>query len=362
VNSAPTMAPERVIVDNLAAFLKRFVFLQRECLYLLVALWVIATHLQQSFRYMGYLFIQSPEKQCGKTRLLEILHLLVHNSTGIDSSPTAAVVSRTAWGNTQLLDEGDGWPDLPGLRNILNAGFQRNGQTARCQQDSLGAQVPKKLLLYCSRAIAGIGKDILSGTTRDRTFFIDMVRQKPEERRERLRDRIVEPQAALLKKEIEEWAKDHREQVVALYESLTQSSLPYLEAFRDRTIDISEPLAVILEVAYRDRPSDLAHARRELCEAVALAREETNQYSDDHRLLIAIEGIMEGEELIEQPSVLAQRLNGDAGSVAHEFAIGEMLRRYGFQHKSVRKDGGQPRKCYVIERSRLRDILARYSS
>jgi len=310
---------------------------------------------------MGYLFIQSPEKQCGKTRLLEILHLLVHNSTGIDSSPTAAVVSRTAWGNTQLLDEGDGWPELSGLRNILNAGFQRNAQTARCQQDGLGAQVPKKLLLYCPRAIAGIGKDILSGTTRDRTFFIDMARQKPDERRERLRDKIVEPQAAELKKEIEEWAKNQREQVVTLYESLMQSSLPYLETFRDRTIDISEPLAVILEVAYRDRPGDLANARRELCDAVALAREETNQYSDDHRLLIAIEGIMEGEELIEQPSVLAQRLSGNAGSVAHEFAIGEMLRRYGFTHKSVRKDG-QPRKCYVIERSRLRDILARYSS
>ena len=33
-----------------------------------------------------------------------------------------------------------------------------------------------------------------------------------------------------------------------------------------------------------------------------------------------------------------------------------MLRRYSFPHKSVRKEGGQPRKCYVIERTRLRDI------
>jgi uncharacterized protein DUF3631 len=360
VNSAPTMAPEPVIVDDVATFVKRFVFLLSECMYRMVALWIIATHLHQSFRYTGYLFIQSPEKQCGKTRLLEILHLLVHNSTGIDSSPTAAVVSRTAWGNTQLLDEGDGWPELSGLRNILNAGFQRNGQTARCQQDSFGAQVPKKLLLYCPRAIAGIGKGILSGTTRDRTFFIDMVRQKPEERRERLRDKIVEPQAALLKKEIEDWAKNQHEHVVTLYESLAQSSLPYLETFRDRTVDISEPLAVILEVAYRDRPSDLAHARRELCEAIALAREETNQYSEDHHLLVAIRDVMDGQELVEQPSVLANRLNDLAGLSTNEFSVGELLRRYGFAHKSVRKDG-HPRKCYVIERGKLADILSRYS-
>src|SRR6266536_2125407 len=136
---------KKTVIERVLEFVQRFVFLSSEPMYLLVALWIIATHLHQSFRNTGYLFIQSPEKQCGKTRLLEILHLLVHNSTGIDSSPTAAVVSRTAWGNTQLLDEGDGWPELSGLRNILNAGFQRNGQTSRCQQDGLGAQVPKKL-------------------------------------------------------------------------------------------------------------------------------------------------------------------------------------------------------------------------
>jgi hypothetical protein len=350
------------IVDRVAQFVERFVFLRDRFMYKLVAVWVIATHLHQLFEYTGYLFIHSPEKECGKTRLLEILDLLVLNSTGIDSSPTAAVVARTAWGNTQLLDEGDGWPDLSGLRNVLNAGFQRKSRTYRCQQDNLGSQKPQLLRLYCPRAIAGIGKDILSGTTRDRTFTIEMARQTPEERREELRGRTHEPEAAKLKADIETWAKDHQEKVVVFYDSLLARPLPYLEDFRDRTRDVSEPLGTILELAYADRPAEeLSCARRELCSAIAHAREEANQYSEDHRLLIAIEGIMEGEELIEQPSVLAQRLNGTAVNVAHEFAIGEMLRRYGFSQKSVRKDG-QPRKCYVIERSRLRDILERYSS
>ena len=108
MNSAPTMAGERLIVDEVAAFVKRFVFLQHECMYRLVALWIIHTHLHDIFQYTPYLFIHSPVKECGKTRLLETLHLLVLNSTGINCSPTPAVVSRTAKGNTQLLDEGDG--------------------------------------------------------------------------------------------------------------------------------------------------------------------------------------------------------------------------------------------------------------
>lgn len=362
MSSAPARTLQQVIVDEVAAFVQRFVFLPRECIYTLIALWIIATCLHDCFQYMGYLFVHSPERQCGKTTLLEILDMLVHGSTGIDCSPTAAVLARTARDHTQLLDEGDGWPDISGLRNILNAGFQRNGQTARCEQNRLGSFVAKPLFLYCPRAIAGIGKDILTETTRDRTFFVEMVRQMRKERRERLRARRVGPEAAELKKLIEQWAQNQRAEVVELYDSLAEVSFPYLDSFRDRTIDVTEPLAVILEIAYKDRPNELRQKRLELCEAIAAARDETNQYSDDHRLLNAIEGIMEGEELVEQPSILAQRVNGSASSPANELAIGELLRRYGFLHKSVRKDGGQPRKCYVIERSRLREILARYSS
>jgi hypothetical protein len=258
------------------------------------------------------------------------------------------------------LDESDGWPDIPGLRNILNAGFQRNGHITRCEMNSLNAFVPKTVPVYCPRAIAGIGENILSDTTRDRTFFVEMVRQKHDERRERMRGRLVEPQAALLKTKIQQWTMERREEVVAFYDGLKDATLAYLEPFRDRTIDVSESLAVVLEIAYRDRPEELEQARLELCEAIASAREETNQYSEDHRLLSAIEEIMEEKELIEQPSVLAQRLNGSVGSVANEITIGEVLRRYSFPNKSFRKDG-QPRKCYVIERARLRDILARYS-
>jgi len=362
VSSGLSMENGSIIVDAVVVFVKRFVFLQRECMYRLVALWIIATHLHEVFQYTGYMFIHSPERQCGKTTLLEILDMLVLASTGIDCSPTPAVLSRTATGRTQLLDEGDGWADISGLRNILNAGFQRNGQTARCEQNGIGSFVAKSLHLYCPRAIAGIGREILSETTRDRTFVIEMTRRMREERGERMRRRRVEPEAHELKKLVEEWTLEHREEVAVRYDSLAKATFAYLDSFRDRTIDVAEPLAVILEVAYKDYPEQLERARMEMCEAIATAREETNQYSEDYRLLTAIEATMEGDELIEQPSVIAARLSGSVGALANEHAIGEVLRRYGFRNKSVRKDGGQPRKCYVIERSRIEDVLARYAS
>jgi hypothetical protein len=338
----PLSDGERTLDERVIGFVKRFVFMKSEGTYLLVALWIILTYLYDLFEYTGYLFIYSPEKECGKTRLLETLNLLVRNSTGINCSPTSAVVARTAKGNTQLLDEGDGWPDISGLQSILNAGFQRNGKVTRCQQDGSGPFKPTEISVYCPRAIAGIGKQILAPTTRDRTFFVEMNRQKPNERREKLRERTVGPQAGELRREIEKWVLANRDQVVALYDSLTITPLEYLEQFADRTVDIAEPLAVIVEVIYRGDPSALAVARLQLCAAIAVGRDEVNHYSADHQILTAIHEVMNDAELTEQPSTLAKVLKERADLNVNEYAVGEALRRYGFSQNSKERPQRRP--------------------
>jgi len=95
-----------------------------------VALWVVSTYLHGEFEYTGYLFPYSAGPQSGKSRLLEVLDLLVLNSSGILISPTEAVLFHTASGGTQLLDEVDSWSDRDTLRSVLNAGFRR-GNTVR---------------------------------------------------------------------------------------------------------------------------------------------------------------------------------------------------------------------------------------
>jgi len=68
------------IIDRVAVFLERFVFLKNKSLYSLIALWVVATYIVEIFEYIAYIFAYSAKPQSGKSRLLEVLHQLVFNS------------------------------------------------------------------------------------------------------------------------------------------------------------------------------------------------------------------------------------------------------------------------------------------
>src|SRR5712671_6770682 len=88
--------PSPNLVDRIAAFIERFVFLKEKALYRLLALWIVHTYLIDEFEYTPYLFVHSPERGCGKTCLLSVLDLLIFRSSGITASPTEAVLFRSA--------------------------------------------------------------------------------------------------------------------------------------------------------------------------------------------------------------------------------------------------------------------------
>ena len=75
---------------------------------LVVALWVIHTYALDAFEQTPYLAVTSPEKQCGKSRLLEVLEQVVHKPWAV-ALPSEAVVFRTVDRRrpTLLLDEVD---------------------------------------------------------------------------------------------------------------------------------------------------------------------------------------------------------------------------------------------------------------
>jgi hypothetical protein len=60
-----------LLIDSIVEFVGHFVFLAKHELYVLVAAWIVATHLHQQFDYLGYLFAYSPERGSGKTTLLK---------------------------------------------------------------------------------------------------------------------------------------------------------------------------------------------------------------------------------------------------------------------------------------------------
>jgi hypothetical protein len=171
----------------------------------------------------------------------------VLNSSGVLVSPTEAVLFRTASGGTQLLDEVDSWSNRDALRSVLNAGFRRGNSVIRMNRTETEGFEVKPFSVFAPRALAGIGQKILPETTRDRSFMLEMLPQKPEERREPFRLRQIQTAATELKDEIKEWTTAYRSRAAACYDG---GRFEYLESFRDRTMDVAQPLAAILEVAY----------------------------------------------------------------------------------------------------------------
>jgi hypothetical protein len=348
--------PEANIIEDVAQFVRRFVFLRNDVLYDLVSAWIIATYLLELFDYVGYIFAHSPEPQSGKSRLLEVLDLLVNNSTGILVSPTEAVIFRTAK-STQLIDEVDSCIKREELRGVLNAGFQRNGFVFR-MREAEGSFKPERHDVYAPRALAGIGENILHVATRDRSFMFEMVRQTKNERREEFRIRRVKPDADVLKARIENWVNENKQQIEKLYD---QFAFTYLEEFRDRTIDIAQPISTVIEVAYAGNPK-LQRARNRLLDAISLTRREERSIQEQHKVLRQLVHLADSEDLlVGSPSELAEMcaklLDGDA---PESNVISSTLRQYGFKPKSHRKNGGQPTQRYVLPKAELLEILERY--
>jgi hypothetical protein len=356
--------PDRqaIIMEDVEAFIRRFVFLRDEALYTLAAVWVIATYLTDLFDYTGYLFAYSPEPQSGKSRFLEVLNFLVKNPSGLQVTPTEAVLFRLASQKTLLLDEVDSWGNTDSLRGVLNSGFQRAGVVYR-MRDVNGGHLPEAHVVFGPKALAGIGKKILSPPTRDRTFMFEMVRQIKGEKRERLNARKIQPEANSLAKAIVKWTKANKSRVQEVYDE-AEAAIPYLDEFGDRTIDIALPLAAVIEVMYANS-ARLEMARSTLKQAIAIARNEQQSNTEQHKI---IEQLLELGKFTEYPIVgnpteLTEKLNRVLNEAVSPDFISFTLRQYGFEMKSRRRKGeDHPKYRYVLAKSELEEIISRYGA
>lgn len=346
-DNQPAADEKAGIVSEVANFIRRFVYFERAEFYTLLAVWIIGTHCYELFDYYGYLFIYSPLRHSGKSRLLEVLDLEVANSSGILDSPTEATLFRTACKRTQLLDEADNWKNQDDFRAILNSGFQKTGKVPRMERGKGDKWEAHTYSTFAPRAIAGIGVDILSDTTRDRTFVIPMVRQRISERREKLRLRTMGDDAARMKEQICNWVNENKSAVEYAY----RETFPILEHLGDRSVDISEPLFAICSVA---EPS----ARIHLLRAIEFSREEDSEVGEALTILQRL------NRLPENPVVgTAAELVSRAGNFfeLRPEQITAALRAFGFATRTVHLKGDGGRKRYVLPKERIAELLNRYT-
>jgi len=127
-----------LLLNSICAFLSRYVVFQMPQQAQVLALWIVHCWVLGAFDYTPYLHVRSPEKQCGKSRLLDCLVLLVLKAW-LAILPSEAVLFRKIEkdGPTLLLDEVDGIFSDNGkdekreaLRSLLNAGFERVGTSS----------------------------------------------------------------------------------------------------------------------------------------------------------------------------------------------------------------------------------------
>jgi hypothetical protein len=229
------------VLDDVRAFLCRFVAFPEPEQADAVALWIVHTHAFEAAEATPRLSIRSAEKQSGKTRLLEILDLLVRAPLSVASISASAMFRLVADGPvTLLIDEADTIFDGRGgraedLRGMLNAGYRRGGAVARVGGRTKSVE---RYPVFAPVALAGIGA--LPDTVQDRSIIIRLKRRHDSDPVEKRRRRDVEAEAFVLRSAIERWT---HQRLGAL--ASQRPDIPM--ALGDRAADIWEPL---LAVAY----------------------------------------------------------------------------------------------------------------
>jgi uncharacterized protein DUF3631 len=346
----PVDVPETIprIAVHLAqvvSLLRRYVVFANDHQVVAVALWTAHTHDLAAADSTPYLAVTSPEKRSGKTRLFDVLELLVANPWRA-VVPSEAVVFRKVQkdGPTLLLDEADAiWGkdnEHEGLRALLNAGHRRGVRVPRMIGSGSDMKVAE-FDVFCCKAIAGIGQ--LPDTVADRSIPIRLSRRMKTEHVERFRFKEAQALADPIRRGLERWAE---EAVPMLREAR-----PDLPDINDRAADGWEPLLAIADSAGGDWP------QRARLAAVALHGDESRDETFGVRLLSDIRYVFAEAGVDRLPSAdLAKQLAdieeapwGDLkGRAVDARGLAWRLRRFEIGPKLVRFPDGKVARGYSV--------------
>jgi Protein of unknown function (DUF3631) len=233
-----------IVLDDTARFVRRFVVMtpvQANA----VALWVAHTHAIDAFDTTPYLALTSAEKRSGKSRLLEVLELLVRSPlAAINMSDAVLFRAVESLAPTLLLDEADAIfgsksKEREDLRGMLNAGWRRHAKAFRMGGGN--HTTLEDFAVFCPKVFAGIGS-YLPDTLADRTIRMQLERRTREEIVERFRRREIVPEGEMLRDRLAEWLEPQVDELQGAWPKLP-------DELDDRAWDYWEPLLAIADLA-----------------------------------------------------------------------------------------------------------------
>ena len=264
------------LLDEVRGQLLRYVVLPNRQSADAVVLWIVASHAQTAWECAPRLVIKSPEKRCGKSRLLDLVNALAANPLVAFNATVAAIVRSIGDKSppTILLDEadaiwsknktGDGAEDL---RALLNAGFGRGRPVIRCV-----LQIPTEFPSFAMAALAGIGSAV-PDTITDRSIVIKMRRRSMNETVAPYRERRDGLPLTTLRERVSVWVGSIVDEL-----RVAEPAMPV----EDRAADVWEPLVAIADAAGGGWPQ----AARTACLALTSEAEAEDAEASLSRLLL----------------------------------------------------------------------------
>jgi hypothetical protein len=271
------------LLDAVRDALTRFVIFPSPHCATAVALWIAATHGLPAWQHATRLVILSPQKRCGKSRLLDIVAVLSFSplmcgetspaaifrtigpivgddrDTDDDNTPTLFVDEADVMFGTKRAAEAN-----EDLRGLFNSGWQRGRPTLRCVGPQ---QVPTPFNTFAMAALAAI--NAVPDTIADRAVVISLKRREAGETVARYRLRRDKPPLVNLGARLHLWV---RELVPHLRD--VEPALP--DSIEDRAADAWEPLVAIADAAGGHWPESARKACKALTAAAADADEENS--------------------------------------------------------------------------------------
>lgn len=337
------------VLDDVAAFLGRYLALTVPHALTVLVLWAAHTHVADRFYVTPRLVVDSAEPESGKTRVLELLALLCRRPKMAISTTTAALYRRLAQGPmTVLLDEVDAIfapktaPLHEDLRALLNAGYKKGATVDRCVGDAAKMKV-QEFEVFAPVALAGLAGRMPSTIT-TRAVTIHMRRRAPGEHIEPYRERDAEIEALPLKEQLGEW-------VTSVADELADARPTMPDGVSDRPAEVWEALLAVADEAGGDWPD----RAREACRYFVL-NADPGQLSLGVRLLADLQrlyALRETDELPTSAILAALRELEEApwsdlyGKPLDARRLAKELDRYGVGPVQFRDDDGYKQRGYV---------------
>lgn len=345
------------LLDDIHAFLGRFVAYPNPHAHVAHTLWVGHSHMMGAWETSPRIAFLSPEPASGKTRALEITELLVPraiSAVNMSSSALFRVIGSEDGLPTILFDEidtvfGPKARENEELRGLLNAGYRRGAKTYRSLVTGKAVKV-EEIEAFSAVALAGLGD--LPDTILSRSVIVRMRRRAPGESVEPYRRRLHAAEGYQLRDRLAEWACINEAEAACAWPEMP-------EGIADRDADCWEALLAIADLAAGHWPETVRVAAVAHVADSASRRESLGvKLLTDVRTVFGSSEQLPTAELLDALNRMDESPWGDLrGKPLDARRLSRMLGNYGVGPTTIRTGSGTPKGYRSID---LYDAWRRY--